>query len=82
MYKMTKAEALAIQARQVEHYAAQHGEWVREAVAAATQAEALGDGAHDIADINRHIPRGAAIELIIAGASPGAVAGRDNYPMR
>lgn len=65
MYKMTKAEALDIQARQVEHYATHHGEWVRGAVAAATQAEALADGEHAIAEINRHIPRGAAIELII-----------------
>jgi hypothetical protein len=62
---MTKAEALAIQARQIEHYAAAWGEHVRDLVAAATTADQLADGEHDVATINRHIPRGGAIEWLI-----------------
>lgn len=63
---MTKAAALDIQAKQVEHYGAAYGlELVRSLVAAATTADALEDGEHDVITINRHIPRGAAIEWLI-----------------
>jgi hypothetical protein len=62
---LTKAEALRIQAEQVEHYARCYGPHVRELVAAATTAHLLPDGEHDIVTINRHIPRGGAIEWLI-----------------
>lgn len=63
---MTKADALAKQAEQVEHYAKMWGDEVREVVARATTAEALDDGiAYDIVTINRHIPRGGAIEMLM-----------------
>jgi hypothetical protein len=65
MIKMTKADALRRQAEQIEHYVAQYGAWVREAVAAETTADQLADGEHFVSDINRHIPRGGAIEFII-----------------
>ena len=63
---LTKSEALRIQAQQIEHYAASHGQWVCEAVAAATTADEMGEGPHDMVTINRHIPRGGAIETLIA----------------
>lgn len=63
--RMTKAEALRIQAEQVAHYAGIYGEHVRELVAAATTADQLPDGEHDVVTINRHIPRGGAIEWLI-----------------
>ena len=63
---MTKAEALAKQAEQVEWYAKSWGDEVRSVVAKATTADALEDGkAYDIVTINRHIPRGAAIESLM-----------------
>lgn len=62
---LTKARALEIQAQHVAHYAAQYGEHVRDLVAAATTADALPDGEHDMVTINRHIPRGGAIEALI-----------------
>ena len=63
---MTKAEALRIQAEHVEHYAGIYGGWVREAVAAETHADRLADeGEHEVSEVNRHIPRGGFIELII-----------------
>lgn len=62
---MTKAEALESQARQVEHYAAIYGPHVRDLVAAATTADLLPDGLHDVVTINRHIPRGGLIEWLI-----------------
>jgi hypothetical protein len=65
MIRITKAEALRIQAEQVEWYANIYGPDVRELVAAATTADALPDGEHDIVIINRHIPRGGAIENLI-----------------
>jgi hypothetical protein len=65
MISITKAEALAIQAQHVDHYAAIYGEHVRALVASATTAHMLPDGAHDIVTINRHIPRGGAIEWLI-----------------
>ncbi len=63
---LTRDEALRIQSEQVEHYVALHGEWVRAVVAEATTAEALADGPHDVASVNRHIPRGGALESLIA----------------
>jgi hypothetical protein len=63
---LTKTEALRIQAEQVAHYADLHGAWVREAVAAATTADALGEGPHDMVTVNRHIPRGEEMEGLIA----------------
>ena len=63
---MTKAEALAKQAEQVAHYSKIWGETVRDIVAKATTADALTDGVeYDIVVINRHIPRGGAIESLI-----------------
>lgn len=63
---ITKADALRIQAEQVEHYAAHYGDWVRQAVAAMTHADQLPDeGEHDIVIVNRCIPRGGAIEALI-----------------
>jgi hypothetical protein len=63
---MTKAQALEIQARQIDHYAKQYGEHVRTLVADATTADALEDGVEYPATIiNRHIPRGAFIEFLI-----------------
>lgn len=65
MFEMTKAKALEIQAQQVEHYARVYGPHVRDLVAAATTADALPDGTHDVVTINRHIPRGGDIEALI-----------------
>lgn len=65
MIKMTKAFALETQARQVAHYAALYGAWVVERVAAATRADELPEGEHDVVIVNRYIPRGGAIEAII-----------------
>lgn len=63
---MTKAQALAIQRVQVDHYAKHYGEHVRALVAAATSADALQDGVeYPSWEINRHIPRGGAIESLI-----------------
>jgi len=65
---MTKAEALLIQAEQVAHYAAIYGDDVWQIVAAATTADEVAEGEHDMVTINRHIPRGEAIEWLIAAA--------------
>lgn len=66
MFKITKAKALEIQAGQVEFYAARYGDWLRNAVADATSADALVDGVeYDMVVVNRHIPRGGAIEWMI-----------------
>lgn len=66
MITMTKAEALAKQAEQIEWYANMWGDQVRSVVAAATTADALEDGkAYPVTVINRHIPRGAAIEMLM-----------------
>ncbi len=79
---LRKDEALRIQSEQVEHYVARHGEWVREVVAKATTADELGKGAHEVALINRHIPRGGALESLIAAklkataSSPVVAAGK------
>lgn len=63
--QMTKAEALKIQAMQIEHYAQQRGEYVRQLVANATNADTLPEGLHEVYIVNRHIPRGGAIEYLI-----------------
>jgi hypothetical protein len=63
--KMTKARALQIQAEHVDHYASIYGDKVRSIVSAATNADALTEGEHDIFVINRYIPRGGAIEALI-----------------
>lgn len=63
--KMTKVEALKIQAMQIEHYAQQRGDYIREIVANATNADTLPDGLHEVYIVNRHIPRGGAIEYLI-----------------
>lgn len=59
---MTKAQALEIQARQVEHYSFVCPD-IAAKVAAITTADELEDGvAYPVAVINKHIPRGGAIE--------------------
>lgn len=64
--KISKAYALKIQADQIAHYARVYPDLpVAEIVANATTADALADGEHDIVTINRHIPRGGAIEHLI-----------------
>jgi hypothetical protein len=63
--RLTKAEALRIQAEQVAHYSQYYGPRVAEYVAAATTADRLADGEHDIEVIDRHIPRGGSIEWLI-----------------
>ena len=65
MFRMTKKLALEIQAQHVDAFAEIYGEDVRKLVADATTADALPDGEHDIVLINRHIPRGGAIEQLI-----------------
>jgi hypothetical protein len=63
--KLTKARALAIQAEHVAHYSPGRP-WLAEAVAAATSAEKLPDDVEiDVVVVNRHIPRGGAIEWMI-----------------
>lgn len=66
MIKLTKSEALAIQATQIDHYAGIYGERVRDIVRGATTADVLSDGVeYDVVIINRHIPRGEWIEHLI-----------------
>lgn len=67
MMKLTKQAALAIQARQVAHYAALYPEIdVVAIVKGRTFAECLKDDIeYHIAEINLHIPRGGAIEMAI-----------------
>lgn len=65
MITMTKAEAIARQAAQIAHYSQQFTN-VTALVAAATTADALEDGVeYDLVTINRHIPRGGAIEQML-----------------
>jgi hypothetical protein len=63
---LTREEALRIQSEQVERYVGLYGEWVRDVVAEATTADALADGPHEVFIVNRHIPRGGALEALIA----------------
>lgn len=66
--RMDKATALRIQAEQVAWYARVYGPQVRQQVAAATTADQLEDGVlYSVVKINRHIPRGGAIETIAQG---------------
>lgn len=63
--KMTKEEALKIQAEQVEWYGAQRP-WLAAAVAIRTTADKLENGKeYSLETINRHIPRGGEIEFLI-----------------
>ena len=62
---LSKADALRIQAEHVAHYSACYGPHVADLVAAATTADHLADGLHYVVVINRHIPRGGAIEALI-----------------
>ena len=66
MITITKQEALRKQAEQVARYACIYGIEVAVAVAAGTSAAALQDDVeYPVHVINRHIPRGAAIEALI-----------------
>ena len=63
--KMTKEEALKIQAEQIEHYGAKRP-WLAAAVAIRTTADQLESGKeYSLETINRHIPRGGDIEFLI-----------------
>ena len=63
---MTKAQAIAIQERDILHYGQTYGvERVRALVKAACTAHLLPEGEHDIITINQHIPRGGALEWLI-----------------
>jgi len=63
--KMTKEEALKIQAEQVEYYGAKHP-WLAAAIAIRTTADKLESGKeYPLETINRHIPRGGDIEFLI-----------------
>ncbi len=64
---MTKAEAQRIQAEQIKFYGQSYGgtDRVRALVMAKDTSHLLSDGVHDVATINRHIPRGVAIEWLI-----------------
>ena len=67
MITMTKSEALDIQARLVALYAPLCAN-LADKVAAITTSDALKDGvAYDTSTINKHIPRGSAIEHICGG---------------
>ena len=69
--KMTKAEALEIQARHVEWYASKYPGNLAEAVAKMTTADQLEDGVeYPIIIINQHIPRGGVIEHLCGIAQP------------
>jgi hypothetical protein len=62
MITLTKAQALAIQAMHIAHYAPLCPDLAAK-VAAITKADQLKDDVeYDIITINRHIPRGSAIE--------------------
>jgi flagella basal body P-ring formation protein FlgA len=64
MVKLTKEQALKIQAEQVAFYS-RHCPNLDELVAAATTADQLEPGIeYDVVVINRHIPRGGKIEQL------------------
>lgn len=67
MITLTRDAALKIQAKQVAHYARNHPEIdVAGIVAANTNADMLTDGVeYDVVTVNRCIPRGGAIEMLI-----------------
>jgi hypothetical protein len=63
-FTMTKAEALSIQAKQVEHYAARVPDLAKK-VASFTFAETLVDGkTYTVIEVNKYIPRGGRIESL------------------
>lgn len=69
MFTMTKGEALEIQQRQIAHYKPLCAN-IAELVAAQTTADQLQDGVmYPVNVINRHIPRGGAIEALIGLAT-------------
>ena len=71
MVKMTKADALKIQAEQIAWYSHLRAD-LAEAVAAITTADQLTDGVeYDVSDINKHIPRGADIEYLCGISQSG-----------
>ena len=64
--KMSKAKALEIQARDVKYYGKLYPEIdVAGIVSRATTADQLAEGEHDVVEINRHIPRGGFLEMLI-----------------
>ena len=74
VFTMTKAEALSVQAAQIDYYAGVFGEGVRDIVAAATRADEIANGTHTVLELNRVIPRGGRIEqLILAAGLPRLV---------
>lgn len=71
MITMTKADALAIQRKHIAHYLPLCPD-LEAKVAAITTADKLQDGIqYDIFTINKHIPRGGAIEHICGVDSGG-----------
>jgi hypothetical protein len=69
MITMTVAEALAIQAKQIDHYAANYP-GVAAVVAAHTDTSKLDpETSYDVTVINRHIPRGGAIEALLVNCA-------------
>lgn len=69
---MTKADALRIQAEQIEWYGRIVGrEWLAAKVASMTTADALEDDIqYPVQILNRHIPRGGDIEHILGIEQP------------
>ena len=69
LIKMTLQEALDIQREQIEHYGHLHPQGVAglsKVMAARTNVEGMDLTAmRDLAEVNRHVPRGAAIEYIL-----------------
>jgi len=69
MLKMTVAQALAVQAKQVAHYSQNYSQCAA-LVAAATDTTGLdADVEYDMVVINRHVPRGHAIEVLLGFSS-------------
>jgi hypothetical protein len=64
-FMLTKTEALKIQAKQLDHYAAVYGDEIRARVAAITHPELLDNEQHPMWEVHRHIPCGASIERIL-----------------
>lgn len=71
MIQLTPREALAIQAKQIAHYAPQCPSInLALVVTGLTSTEGLDlDTMYSVVEINRHIPRGAAIEAIMHKAT-------------
>ena len=65
MFKLTKEQALAVQDEQLAYYEPHHP-GVTARVKAMTTADALEpDTLYDVTVINRHIPRGRSIEIVL-----------------